>query len=264
MCASHSGEPVHIDIVQSMLNRVGCTERDLQYGCHVPISCSSPDQGPCSGSFLQLHHNCSGKHAGFLAYCRQHGLDLHSYLDPAHPLQQAVRKAAAHCSGLPADSLRMGTDGCSAPNYAMPLSRLALACVRFAHAVPDPHYGIAPQALFDAMAACPELVSGTGRTDLAISRAGQGDWVAKAGAEGVQAVGVRSLGLGMAITILDGNARPLAAITIAVLEQLGLLRLSEHASLAELAQPALLNCNHRVVGRISPAFVVQSCSERLL
>lgn len=253
-----------------MLRKAGCDEQDLQCGCHVPIAYSIADRHTCGHSesrpqpYSQLHHNCSGKHAGFLAYCRRHDLELRSYLDPAHALQQAVREAVAHFSDLPADALRMGIDGCSAPNYAMPLSRLALAYARFAQEAPDSEYGKAPQVLFDAMSAYPELVSGTGRSDLAISLAGQGDWVAKAGAEGVQAIGVRSRGLGIAIKILDGNARALAAITLAVLDQLGLLKLSKQTQLADIAQPSLLNCKERVVGKISPAFALQPCSEGLL
>ncbi len=265
MCASHSGEPLHTDIVQSMLNKAKCGEQDLQCGCHVPIAylgAHKPDS--CGPTFSQLHNNCSGKHAGFLAYCRQHGLDLRKYIDPAHPLQQAVRETVAHFSAVSADSLRMGIDGCSAPNYAMPLSRLALAYARFAQSAPDPVYGDAPRMLFDAMATNPEVVSGTGRTDLAISRAGREDWVAKAGAEGVQAIGIRSAGLGIAIKILDGNARALAAVAIAVMKQLGLLHASTAAALADLEQPSLGNCNGYVVGKIAPVCKLRRSTERLL
>jgi L-asparaginase II len=264
LCASHSGEPKHVDGVRTMLHKAGCSEGDLQCGCHLPIAYSGTDkQIPPVSSFSQLHNNCSGKHAGFLAYCRQHGLDVRSYLEPDHSLQHAVRAAVAHFSGLPSEMLRMGIDGCSAPNYAMPLSRLALAYARFAQDADDSRYGNTPRLLFNAMAAYPELVSGLGRFDLAISNAGQGAWVAKGGAEGVQAIGVRSAGLGIAIKILDGNARALAVVTIATLQQLGLLPASDGASLANLALPSLLNCNGNVVGKIQPVFSLQPSCERL-
>ncbi|MDQ9169040.1 asparaginase [Oxalobacteraceae bacterium R-40] len=264
MCASHSGEPVHADIVQSMLQKAGCHEQDLQCGCHIPIALSTADMhASCEMTFSQLHNNCSGKHAGFLAYCRQHGLDLRTYLDPQHPLQQAVRESVAHFSSVSGSSLRMGIDGCSAPNYAVPLSRLALAYARFAQGAPDLHYGDAPRILFDAMAAYPELVSGNGRADLKLSKIGRGDWVSKAGAEGVQAIGVRSAGLGIAIKITDGNSRALAAVAMTVLRQLGLLRASGDASLADLAEPSVFNCNGRVVGKVRSAFKLKPSSERL-
>lgn len=269
MCDSHSGEPMHAEIVQTMLHRAGCSEADLQCGCHVPIAYAAADRQIApelsrESSYSQLHHNCSGKHAGFLAYCRQHGLDLRSYLEPGHSLQLAVRDSVAHFCGMPPSSLRNGTDGCSAPNYAMPLSRLALAYARLSQVDNDLEYGQAPGILFDAMTAHPELVSGSKRADLAVSLAGRGDWIAKAGAEGVQAIAIRSVGLGIAIKILDGNARALAAVTAAVLRQLGLLSAAARSSLDEYAQPSVLNCKGNVVGSIEPVFLLRHASEKLL
>jgi len=36
MCASHSGEPMHVDNVQAIIDRIGLTHEALQCGCHVP------------------------------------------------------------------------------------------------------------------------------------------------------------------------------------------------------------------------------------
>ncbi len=36
--------------------------------------------------FDERHNNCSGKHAGLLASCVQHGHTLDDYIDPSHPL----------------------------------------------------------------------------------------------------------------------------------------------------------------------------------
>ena len=52
-------------------------------------------------------------------------------------------------------------------------------------------FGQAPRVLADAMTAHPEMVSGEHRSDLELTQAGRGDWVAKIGAEGVQAIGLR-------------------------------------------------------------------------
>ena len=77
--------------------------------------------------------------------------------------------------------------------------------------------------LADAMTAHPEMVSGEHRSDLALMQAGRGDWVTKIGAEGVQAIGIRSRGLGIAIKVADGQKRGLYPAIVAVLEQLGLV-----------------------------------------
>jgi L-asparaginase II len=243
LCASHSGEAMHTRTVQSMLRKAGLDEHHLRCGCHEPIFYSVlQQQRPVGETFNQIHHNCSGKHAGFLAYCVQHGQSLESYLDPDRPLQQAVRKSVAHFAGLSESDLKRGTDGCSAPNYAMPLSRLALAYARLAQGEQDPIYGAALGDLYHAMTTHPELVSGTGRNDLAFMRTAPADWVAKVGADGVQAIGVRSAGLGIAIKMADGNMRALYTAAVAVLQQLGLVTSPEASPLAPWLRPQLKNC----------------------
>ncbi len=253
LCASHSGEKVHIDTVQSMLGKAGCDEHHLQCGCHVPIHYGTMNRQPAPGeAFNQLHNNCSGKHAGFLAYCRQHGLPIETYLDLVHPLQQEVRRSVANIAGVPELAMPAGTDGCSAPNYALPLSRLAFAYARLAQGDREPAYGQLTGALFDAMTSHPELVSGTGRIDLALMKAGQGDWVAKGGAEGVQVIGIRSAGIGIALKAADGSARGLQPATISVLQQLGLLPAGAGALDAWVTSP-LYNLRGIRTGEVRPA-----------
>jgi L-asparaginase II len=107
------------------------------------------------------------------------------------------------------------------------------------------------QRLFDAMRRNPQMVSGTGRSDLGITLASNGDWVAKTGADGVQTVGIRSRGLGVAVKVSDGDFPAVFAITIAVLKQLGVLEQgSESPLLAPWADPALNNCNGAPVGQL--------------
>ena len=134
-------------------------------------------------AYDERHHNCSGKHSGFLAYCVQHGLPTDSYTEVDHPLQQKIRQAVAHLAGLREEDLALGIDGCSAPNYAMPLSRLARSYARLAQPESDGLYGESLQQLGEAMSAHPELVSGTGRNDADFMRVSRGDWVTKVGAD---------------------------------------------------------------------------------
>ncbi|MBC7502341.1 MAG: asparaginase [Herminiimonas sp.] len=242
LCASHSGEPMHTEAVQSMLIKAGCDEHHLRCGCHVPMRYTALDKTPPAGeSYNQLHNNCSGKHAGFLASCRQHSHALENYLEPAHPLQQSVRASVAHFAGIEEGDMKMGIDGCSAPNYAMPLSRLALSYARLAQGDQDAVYGDALGTLFQAMTAHPELVSGTGRNDLAFMQTAPRDWVAKIGADGVQVIGVRSAGLGIAIKVVDGNMRALYTAAVSALQQLGLVERPEASPLAPWVRPQLTN-----------------------
>lgn len=252
LCASHSGTAQHVAAVAAMLEAIGCNEADLQCGCHAPIAADAPP-----GPYNQLHNNCSGKHAGFLAYCVMHGHPIGSYLDVAHPLQQAVRDSVAHYCGVAPDALAVGIDGCSAPNYAMPLVNLARGYARLASATGDDQSDKVAHMLYRAMTDHPEMVSGDGRFDLAVTQAGNGDWVAKGGAEGVQAIGIRSLGIGIAIKVADGNARGLHPAALAVLAHLGVLDAARAQVLSCWMRPDVTNVKGLKTGEIRAVVSLQ-------
>ena len=249
MCASHSGEPMHVDAVADMLARAGNAVDDLLCGTHAPGHYEARGEVPPRPPYSPLAHNCSGKHAGMLAACSLHGLPKAGYLESDHPVQASIRGAVAELSGTAEDELVAGIDGCSAPNYAMPLAGLARAFARLAAG--DPH-DAAVGTLRDAMRAHPAMVSGTGRSDDALMRAGGGDWIAKIGAEGVQAIGIASAGLGIAVKIADGGRRALLPVVVAVLEQLGLLDAARRQALARLARPPIANYRGIATGETLP------------
>ncbi len=167
-----------------------------------------------------------------------------------------MRASVAALAGVAPQAMPVGLDGCSAPNYALPLSRLAQLYARLAQGRADPHIGAPLGDLFDAMTARPDLVSGEGRCDLAYMQAGGGDWVSKVGADAVQTIGIRSAGLGIAIKIADGATRSLQTATFAVLDQLGLLDAQQRAQLEAYRAPPLLNARGAVVGNIRPVFTL--------
>jgi L-asparaginase II len=257
LCASHSGEPRHAAAAAAILSRAGCSASDLQCGTHAPKFYEVRGEVPPPPPYSPLQHNCSGKHSGMLACCALQQWPKASYLEYEHPLQQAIRRAVAVFTGVPVGALVAGIDGCSAPNYAMPLAALALAFARLASTGIDADYGAAPRLLADAMIAHPEMVSGAGRSDLALTAAGRGDWVAKVGAEGVQAIGVRSRGLGIAVKVADGQARALMPAVVAVLDQAGLLDAEARQCLAGWGRRAIRNYRGTLTGEIRPAVVLR-------
>ena len=258
LCASHSGEPRHVAAAADMLAKAGNVPADLQCGTHAPRYYEDRGDVPPPPPYSPLENNCSGKHSGMLAYCVQCGLPKQSYLEFDHPLQQAIRQSVAHFTATPEADLVAGIDGCSAPNYAVPLDRLARAFARLAAREDDAVYGRAPQELADAMTAYPEMVSGELRSDLALMQAGRGDWVAKIGAEGVQGIGLRGAGVGIAIKISDGNKRALRPVVAAVLDALLLLDARSRAELAAWFEPSLQNHRGIVTGRIVSSVVLDN------
>ena len=258
LCASHNGEDMHVAQAQSMLDKAGLGTRSLRCGCHLPgVFAALETCPPPRFVYDERHNNCSGKHAGFLAYCVQHGLALDRYEDPLHPLQVAVRQAVARATGMDEDALKIGVDGCSAPNYAMPLANLAWGYARLASGQRDGEFGESFALLADAMTRHPDLVSGTGRNDLAFMRAGRGDWVTKIGADGVQAVASKSRGEAFAIKIIDANKPALHATTVEVLAQLGWLDDAQREQLHPWRARDIVNARGLRVGERKPLFQLQ-------
>lgn len=258
LCASHNGEEMHVAQTQGMLDKVHLDYRALRCGCHVPGIFNLLEMAAPQGLvYDERHNNCSGKHAGFLAYCVQHGLSLDDYISPEHPLQHAIRRDVARAVGMDPNDMKAGIDGCSAPNYALPLSSLARGYARLASGLHDAEFGESFAALGDAMTAHPELVSGTGRNDLAFMRAGRGDWVTKIGADGVQVIGSKSRQEALAIKIIDANKPALFAATVEVLDQLGWMDDAQREELKPWRAEQIINARGLLVGARRSAFKLQ-------
>jgi L-asparaginase II len=148
----------------------------------------------------RIYHNCSGKHAGFLALCRARGWASAGYRLPGHPLQQELAAEISRASGLDAGEIPTGTDGCGIVTYALPLDAMARAFSR----LPELDGGAAVVA---AMQARPELVGGQGAADTDLMRALPG-WTAKRGGEGLLCA-VSPEGLAVTAKVEDGNPRAL-------------------------------------------------------
>ncbi len=251
LCASHSGEPMHVERAAALLAKIGAGESSLACGSHVPFFFSTNGITPEPGArFNRLHHNCSGKHTGMLLLAHALGAPQGGYLDTHHAVQQEIARSVSHFAGVPVGQLVRGTDGCSAPNYALPLRSLAHAFARLTLEEPDPVYGKAPLRIARAMSRHPELVSGQGRNDLALMRAGRGDWVSKVGADGVQALASFSRGIGIAAKVSDGQLAPLMVACVSALEQLGWLDDESRAALSSLVPPPLKNAAGIEVGEM--------------
>jgi L-asparaginase II len=254
MAASHSGRPEHVETVRSILDRIGLPISALQCGAHAPYDDDTRTALERRGEpFSALHNNCSGKHAGMLAYCVFHREPIDDYLDHAHPLQQRIHTGLAALAGLSQDEIGIAIDGCSAPCFAMPLNAAARA---FAQLTSGDAGGTPRQQalarIAAAMASHPDMVAGPGRFDTQVMALTRGRVVSKAGAEGYQCMAVRPGSLGIAIKVADGQgSRTAGPIAIDVLHQLGALDDAAEAreGLAPLREPAITNRRGLVVGR---------------
>jgi L-asparaginase II len=245
--SSHNGEERHVHAVASILQKSGCEESHLQCGTHVPLGTAVAALMAARGAKpTVLHNNCSGKHAGMLAACVNRGLPVANYLAFDHPHQQRVLQTVLQWAELPEDRIRLGLDGCSAPNYAMPLYNMALMYAKLMAAQEK-----IPKRIVLTHARNPEMIAGEGRFDTDMMRVTRGRILAKVGAEGIQCLGIDvPAPMGMAVKVVDGSARAVPAIVIAVLEKLQLLSPSEIAALSEYRNATLRNHRGLEVGKI--------------
>lgn len=252
-CASHNGLDEHVEAVRALLSKAGATQSDLRCGSQLPIGYRLAGKLPTKGEHEDpLRHNCSGKHAGFLALSRHLGEDKGAYLSKGSATQGLVLHALVEACALAAEP-PTGTDGCGAPNYALGLPSLALGMVKLATSA-----GGSPlSTIRTAMQRHPSLVSGEGRFDLDLMRAYPQNVVCKSGAEAIQAIGFREPAVGIAVKIHDGAERALAPISCAVLEELGLLRGSTAGTLTRHRRPLVRNAAGTVTSVITTSVTLE-------
>ena len=220
--ASHNGEPEHAALALAMLARAGLGESNLECGVHAPLYKPAAEALVAAGETAnQLHNNCSGKHAGFLATARTIGVRTEGYVQAAHPVQQAVREAMESLTGAVHDPAHCGIDGCSIPTYRAPLAALALGFARFGSGVGlSTSRAAAARRIYEAAVASPFHIAGTGRFCTEALSLLRGRALVKTGAEGVFCAAVPSRGFGIALKADDGSTRAAEAVMAALLARL--------------------------------------------
>jgi len=268
ICASHGGEPRHVRVAGRLLARGGFRLKDLACGAHWPMHEPSARALARRGERVTaLHNNCSGKHAGLLLACRLYGFPAAGYCEPSHPIQREVLRRIADFCGRPPAEIPIAVDGCNLPVFFLPLSGLARGYARLLAgdlARESEAAAAARRRVVRAMTASPGMVAGRGRFTTDFLRAGAGRWIGKEGAEGVYAVGVRGSPrtagrpVGIALKIEDGSSRARDAVTLALLERLGLLSARPKSLLSAYRHPAIRNVRGRVVGALEAEVVPEA------
>jgi L-asparaginase II len=197
MCASHLATAEQVAIVRRILADAPASEDDLE----------------CGPEPTRVEHNCSGKHAGFLALSRSRGWPHEGYRLPDHPVQRAVLAEVAALAEVDGDAIVTGVDGCGVVTFALPLERMAHAFVQL-------RSRDGGDRVVRAMRARPELLRGPVAADAVAIRELDG-WVAKGGAEGLFCASSPD-GLGLALKVGDGAFRAIKPALAHLVARLGL------------------------------------------
>jgi L-asparaginase II len=208
MCASHSGEPVHIAAVRRLLRR----------GLVPVAALKTPRDRATKGARARIWDGCSGNHAGLLVASARSGWDLDTYRAPTHPIHRRVLRAVTASTGV--ERPKIGVDGCGIPVHGVPLRAMATMFARLGDPERLGRLASAADRVVRGMLAAPHMVGGTRRLDTDVMIAAAGQVIAKEGAEGLVCVTSIPQGIGMAIKVTDGNWRRLAPAVIKVLRDL--------------------------------------------
>ncbi len=254
-CASHNGEPGHVDAVNAWLSKIGLSAGDLECGAHYPYHEPSLHQMLKAGTApTRAHNNCSGKHTGFLSTAMHLGENPKGYVQYEHKVQQRLLGILEQMCGLNLGNVPRGIDGCGIPTIAIPVGHHALGMAKMADTGNLPAARAQACArILKAMSHEPWYVAGTGRfcTDV---MAVTGEKAAiKTGAEGVYMSALPELGLGICLKIEDGNGRGAEVVMGQLLRHLGIINADEAERLKPSLTPTLKNWAGTEVGKIIPA-----------
>jgi L-asparaginase II len=211
-CSSHSGTEKHLSAVREILAMAKLDESALQCMLDKPLGEEErrawADKAP-----TRIAMNCSGKHAAMLLTCVTNGWPIANYLDPAHPLQVAIRGELEELAG---ESITLtSTDGCGAPLFLLSVVGLARA-IRAITISTDPVH----QSVLDASRTFPEMVAGKGRLTTQMMEAVPGLYM-KDGAEAVEVASMPD-GRTLVFKVSDGSLRPFRVLVHAGLKRLGI------------------------------------------
>jgi len=229
MCASHLGEKIHVKTAKSMISKLGYTVDHYECGSHYPADRESRyDEIRIGKKANAYHNNCSGKHAGMLSLCKYLNVDPQGYTKKDHAVQQAIIKQVKKY--LQVDDIPLSTDGCSAPTPFLTLESIA----KLFQKLGSGEYEELTRA-YNAMSNYPYMIAGKNNFDSLFTEVLGGRGITKGGGEAVRGISLKvseTETWGIALKVLDGNARVMPIVVLSLLEKLELLSKDELNSLS--------------------------------
>ncbi len=199
-CGSHSGSKLHAREAFKIL-----WEYDIDIS---NLKCPKLTTSP-------LEHNCSGKHAAFLATCKKLGWPLQSYLKGNHPLQIEIFRIISELLEIPLSEIHAERDDCGAPTLYMKLTEIAKL-----YSLLSSSENAELEQICRAIITNPIMISDNNNFDTEVIKASHGKVISKGGAEGIQCLCKVNEGIGLALKVEDGSKRAKHSVSLHLLKQL--------------------------------------------
>ena len=199
-CGSHSGSKVHAREAFKILWEYDIDINNLK----CPKSKTS-----------SLEHNCSGKHAAFLATCKKLNWPLEGYLKGDHPLQVEIFRIISELLKIPESEIIAERDDCGAPTLYLKLIEMSKL-----YSLLSSSENAELEQISRAMSTNSVMVSDINKFDTEIINASHGQVIGKGGAEGIQCLCKVNEGIGLALKVEDGSKRAKHAVSLHLLKQL--------------------------------------------
>lgn len=217
MASSHNGEKAHRDTISNILDRVQLKIEHLHCGTHLPyFEWLIPEYiRETEMNLKQLYHNCSGKHTAMLLMCKLLDYPIANYWELDHLLQQTIlKKFQSFLEYEESEEIARGLDGCGAPNYFLPLERLAFAYQKLSS---DKELAIVRESIIQQ----PFMLAGTDRLDSLIIE--KCKYIAKSGSEGLFCVSIPAENIGIALKIEGGCDDAAESCIVRLLNKMGFI-----------------------------------------
>lgn len=253
---SHIGSEWHQTTASNILSRSGLTAADLQCPAGYPSSASeivaaALQMAPLPLERSPLAHNCSGKHAGFLAATVASGADPREYLASKAPVQTGVVEVLEqYCE---TSITHFGIDGCGAPTPVMSLAALARGFGKLGRSVHDQSVEWPAAMVTRAMLDYPEAVQGRNRPDTVVIETLE--LITKTGADGVVSIAAPD-GTAVAVSMIDSTHRATHLVALVLLAQFApdAVDLDAMSDVVERIVPPVYGGNEPVGGiKLGPA-----------
>ena len=251
---SHWGDADHVRVCERILEKTGLREEDM---CMLPTYPNRPSRREellrANLPPRRIYHNCSGKHLALMLLARELGEDVRDYWRRDSRTQAVVAGTIRRMSGAEESEMAVGVDGCGVPVFAVPFWRIAHSYLRMVcpELIEDDNLAEAVAENLDRLHRHPNMIAGRDIVDTVITS--NPDLIAKSGALGVYAIGIRSKRAGVVFKTADGSHDEFAASAIAAFEQLGVAPETVSA-LRKLYPDTIVNDNKEIVGRRETVF----------